>query len=65
MRSIRTLLFRVLLTVVFYVVVTPLSLVLRLFGFDPLALRRPRRATTFWTSRESSSSRQVQFTKVR
>jgi hypothetical protein len=59
------LLLRLLLTVMFYVVVTPLSLALRVFGFDPLALRAPRQTTTYWTSRANASSHQVQFTKVR
>lgn len=65
MRSLRLLLLRMLLTLVFYVVVTPLSLALRVFGFDPLALRAPRQTTTYWTSRANASSHQVQFTKVR
>ena len=37
-----------MLTVVYFVVVTPIGLVSRLIR-DPLARRRNRRATTYWT----------------
>lgn len=36
------------LIVFFFVVVTPLGLVLRLLGHDPLKLRRRDEATTYW-----------------
>ena len=65
MRSFRTLLLRVFLTAVFFVLLTPLSLALRVFRFDPLTLRAPRRATTFWMSRANNFAGQVRFTRVR
>ncbi len=43
---------RVLLFVVFFLVVTPTALVLRLLGKDPLTLRRRRNADSFWQPRE-------------
>jgi len=46
---------RVLLTVLFFLVVTPLGLVLRLAGKDLLDLRRRGDAATWW--REAKSSR--------
>lgn len=42
-----------LLTVVFFTVVTPLGLVMRLFGWDPFGLRRARDAS-FWHRRDPS-----------
>ena len=41
---------RVLLTVFYFVIVPPFALVLRLLK-DPLALRGPRMAETFWIER--------------
>lgn len=43
----------VLLGLVFFAVVTPLGLVMRLFGWDPFGLRRPRDAS-FWHRRDPS-----------
>jgi hypothetical protein len=37
------------LAIIFFVVVTPLGLALRLFGKDPLRLRRPPGAETYWS----------------
>jgi hypothetical protein len=39
---------RGVLAVFFIFIVTPLGLVLRLAGKDPLQLKRPRDATTYW-----------------
>lgn len=39
---------RIVLTLLFLLVFTPLGLILRLFGHDPLALRRPESAGTYW-----------------
>lgn len=39
---------RVILTLLFLLVFTPLGLLLRLFRHDPLALRRPENAGTYW-----------------
>ena len=46
---------RVLLTVFFIFILTPMGWILRLAGKDPLQLRRPRNAETYWSpARESS-----------
>jgi hypothetical protein len=37
---------------VFYAVVTPIGLLMRLFGKDPLRLRREPRAATYWIERQ-------------
>lgn len=39
----------VVLTGLFYLVVTPVGLLLRLAGSDPLSRRADRRSTTYWT----------------
>lgn len=39
---------RVVLTLLFLLVFTPLGLLFRLFGHDPLALRRAERAGSYW-----------------
>ena len=41
-----------LLAAVFYLLITPLGLLLRLFGRDKLKLRLERDARTYWTPRE-------------
>lgn len=39
---------RVMLTALFLVVITPVGLVLRMLGKDPLRLKRPQHAATYW-----------------
>ncbi len=41
----------VVLGLMFYVVVTPFGLVMRLFGKDPLRLKRDSQATSYWIER--------------
>jgi hypothetical protein len=43
---------RILLSLVYYVVVTPLGVILRLTGYDPLRRRAPRRES-YWIPRET------------
>lgn len=44
------------LALFFFVVITPLGMVLRIFGKDPLRLRRPSGAESYWSEvREQSS----------
>jgi Saxitoxin biosynthesis operon protein SxtJ len=38
----------ILLASIFYLVVTPIGLVMRLFGYDPLQRRIDRSASTYW-----------------
>jgi uncharacterized integral membrane protein len=42
----------VVLGIVFFAVVTPMSLVMRLLGKDPLRLRRSRQDASYWIARE-------------
>ncbi len=45
----------VMLTVVFVVAVTPVGLLMRAFGADPLLRRRARARSSYWTQAEASS----------
>ena len=45
---------RILLTVFFLIVVTPMGLLLRLFGKDLLQLKRPVDANTYWRQAKTS-----------
>jgi hypothetical protein len=42
----------VLLAAVYYLVLTPIGLLLRLFGYDPMCRRRDPNAVSYWTPRE-------------
>ena len=46
----------VVLAVVYYLVVTPIGLVLRLAGHDPMGKRFDPEATTYWHPREKETS---------
>ena len=46
---------RILLTILFLLVVTPMGLLLRLFGKDLLQLNRPAGATTYWRPAKTSN----------
>jgi len=44
------------LALLFFIVITPLGLVLRMLGKDPLRLRRPAGAASYWTATPPKSS---------
>lgn len=48
-----------LLTLFFFLVITPVSLLARLFGKEFLSLRLDRAAASYWLSRESDGPRQA------
>jgi hypothetical protein len=47
---------RVILAILFFVVVTPLGLVLLMLGKDPLRLRRPAGTESYWSEVRQKSS---------
>jgi ABC-type uncharacterized transport system permease subunit len=51
----------VVLVVVYYLVLTPIGLAMRLFGYDPLAGRFDAGAKTYWTPRENPKSVESYF----
>lgn len=52
---------RVVLTVFFFIVITPFGWVLRLFGKDPLNLRRQQDATSYWQPADKPGSLDKMF----
>lgn len=54
---------RVLLTVFFFLVMTPFGLVMRLMGKDPLNRRFDRRASTYWIDKEYPIQDRTRFEK--
>jgi hypothetical protein len=46
---------QVVLALIFVFFLTPLGLVFRAFGKDPLRLKRPQNVSTYWTSGKKSS----------
>jgi hypothetical protein len=54
---------RLAIGVLFFCVLTPLGLVLRLAGRDALRLRLDRRAPSYWIERASADGRQTSMEK--
>jgi len=52
-----------LIGVVFFCVLTPLAIVMRLAGGDPLRLRRDRAAPSYWIARPARGGRQTAMTR--
>jgi hypothetical protein len=52
---------RIVLALLFFIVVTPLGLVLRMLGKDPLRLRRPAGAESYWSEVRGKSSLDQMF----
>ena len=48
------------LGLVFFVVMAPMALVMRLIGRDPLSRRRDRRLGTYWRTREPGEPDRLQ-----
>jgi hypothetical protein len=54
---------RILLTILYYLLLTPYGLISRLFGRDPLD-RRGASRDTYWVKRESTRQTQQQFERL-
>jgi hypothetical protein len=54
---------RLVMGVLFFCVLTPLGLVLRLAGRDPLRLRLDPGAPSYWIARASAAGRQTSMTR--
>ena len=52
---------RVMLTLFFFLLVTPMGLLLRLAGKDLLRLRKPRQAASYWNTAKTSNVFDRQF----
>lgn len=51
----------VLLLTVFYLVLTPIGLVMRLFGYDPMKLQFDRAAKSYWVPHDPEADRERYF----
>ncbi len=51
----------VIMGVLFYLLITPLALVLRLVGYDPLKRKFERQAETYWVEVEQRASKESYF----
>jgi len=52
---------RIVLTVIFFLIVTPFGLILRMFGKDFLELKSPQEKQTFWHKAKQDSSLDSMF----
>lgn len=52
----------IIMALLFYVVITPMGMMLRLFGWDPLRLKYDPQAATYWISRSKQTSEQNSMT---
>ncbi len=43
---------RILLTIIFFIVITPMALISRVLGKDPMERKLDRKAVSYWTRRE-------------
>jgi TRAP-type C4-dicarboxylate transport system permease small subunit len=51
----------VLLGIIFYLIMTPIGLTMRLFGYDPMSRQFDRGADTYWRRRDSESDTRRYF----
>lgn len=54
---------RVILTIVFYLVVTPIGILMRVFGRDPLDRKLEPNAPTYWRDKEYDDDRRARLEK--
>ena len=52
---------QVVLVLVYYVVLTPIGLIMRLFGYDPLMRRFDAEAKSYWTPRDKTKTVESYF----
>ena len=62
MKPLLNLILRVILSVVFVVLISPVALLLRICGFDPLRLRHRRSENSYWQLRDRVATK---FTELR
>ena len=56
-----TLITKIILIILFYLVITPIGLLLRLFGKDFLKLRFDKNGNSYWIKQQSSSHNKSQY----
>ena len=51
----------IILNFLFYFIITPMGIVIRLFGKDPLSKKINKNAKSYWSTHENNSSMENQF----
>jgi hypothetical protein len=51
---------RILLTIIFFIVITPMALIFRVIGKDPMDRKLDRKAVSYWTQREPEAESTVE-----
>jgi len=54
---------KIILTAVYYVILTPIGLLMRVFGKDLLNLKIDKRAASYWTARKETKPSKESLTK--
>jgi hypothetical protein len=52
---------RLILVIVFYLIFTPIGLLLRLFGYDPLDLKIEKNRASYWKKKEAKGLEPVDY----
>jgi predicted ferric reductase len=52
---------RIILTILFYLIITPIALIFRLTGKDPLDLKFSKKSGSYWIKRENTSLSKIDF----
>ena len=55
---------RLILGIFFYLILTPVGLIMRLFGRDPLHRKLDRKATTYWEKRGSVEFKRERYERL-
>lgn len=51
---IKPIILKIFLTIIFYLIITPISLMLKIFQYDPLQIHKRNKKKTFWILRNKS-----------
>jgi Saxitoxin biosynthesis operon protein SxtJ len=51
---------RILLTIIFFLVITPMGLIFRVIGKDPMERKLDRKAISYWTQKEQEANPSVE-----
>jgi len=52
---------RIILTILFYLIITPIALIFRIIGKDPLNINTDKKVSSYWIKRENTSVAKIDF----
>ena len=52
---------RIILTILFYLIITPMALIFRIIGKDPLNINTDKKVSSYWIKRENTSVAKIDF----